>query len=66
MRVTHRLVLVLGLFGGLFMAWVYSLPAPNPVHLWMTLLPLALAAVVIYPIAWVFRRRGSFTYRVLR
>lgn len=60
MRVTHRLVIVLAFFGALMMLWVNNSASPGDhmtpgMALFLMALPGLAAAIVIYPIAWIFR-----------
>lgn len=57
MRLAHRIVLVLGFFGGLVMLIALGGFRAETQELRFALLPLALAAIVVYPTAWLFSWR---------
>lgn len=62
MSVVHRLVLVLGFFGGLVMVFaldpMYGPTPPASTIVFAALLPGALVALVLYPLVWVLRGFG--------
>ncbi len=56
MRTVHRLVLVLSFWGGLLMLMLLAAGAPGPTpgkEIWLILVPGIIAAIIIYPIAWI-------------
>lgn len=72
MAVIHRLVIVIAFFGALLMLFLvnFSAPGGNSMTAGMTLYAIAIpgigAAIILYPLGWLFRRRrGVVTYRVL-